>query len=131
MIRPSMWVTALLLAIGLQFVAQTPVHAEGSVYYGGYGTDHGSCGSSVLPCGSYRYARDHACNLSQNNQDTYHVYHVYDGYMTSCDMVGGSGLEPRAYLMNWQGYIFSMVLPSLLIFVLAFVGTRLWQRSTQ
>jgi hypothetical protein len=123
------WLVCLLPAVLGLVLHATPVRAEGSVFYGGYGADHTTCGSSALPCGTYRYTYHRACNLSENRQDTYHVYHVYNGYAGSCDMVGGSGLEPRAYTLNWQGYFVSMVLPGVLCFGLTFAGTRLRRRK--
>jgi len=121
--------TGLLLMTTVLLLLPIPLRAEGIVYYGGYGTNNTTCGSSLLPCRTYPYARQRACNQSENYQDTFHVYHVYNGYVATCDMVGGSGLEPRTYVRNWQGYLFSMVLPTFIVFALTLAGTRWWRRQ--
>lgn len=116
-----------LVAISLSVLVPEPVWAEGTVFYGGYGLDHVHCGSELLPCHTYDYARWQACNRSENEQDTYHVFHVVDGYISTCDMVGGSGREPRGVIeRDWRGLLLSTVIPTVLIFGFSFIGSWLY-----
>lgn len=105
------------------------VNAEDNIFFGGYGYDHVNCGSDVLPCRTYDYARRQACNLSENEQDTYHIFHVYDGYISSCDMVAGSGREQQGWIeRDWIGLLTSTLLPMLSIFLVTFPISYVYHR---
>ena len=68
--------------------------AAGTVYYGGYGWNYRLCRSRWVPCGTYDYAVQRACQLSDSYQIIYYVYHVNNGYAGFCDKTGGAGTEP-------------------------------------
>jgi hypothetical protein len=119
MIRPlRRWTLFILLMALWPGLCIEPVRAEGNVFFGGYGYDHAGCGAGLLPCGSYGYARLQACNLSENAQDTYHVFHVYDGYISSCDMVGGTGREQQGWIERDWPALWQSTLPPMLVIAL-------------
>ena len=68
--------------------------ADGTVYYGYYGSDSSRCGP-ISPCRTYRYASNRACQLSETRQTIYYIYSISSGYAGFCDKTGGSGTEPR------------------------------------
>ena len=129
MTRRSAWVLlALLIGVGVGSIPAT-ARAEGAVFFGGYGYDHPGCGLGTLPCGTYDYAGHQACNLSENEQDTYHVFHAYDGYISSCDMVGGSGREQQGGIeRDWFGLWQSTFIPTLIMTSLTFAICWLCRR---
>jgi hypothetical protein len=132
MIQLRCWVLAMLFSLAGLGIFPQVVRAEGNVFFGGYGYDHPNCGSGALPCGTYNYARRQACNLSENEQDTYHIFHVYDGYLSSCDMVGGSGREQQGWIeRDWLGLLQSILLPALVIFAFTWMIVWLYHRRRQ
>jgi len=127
--RRSVWaLLALLIGMVVGSIPAT-ARAEGDIFFGGYGYDHPGCGSGTLPCGTYDYAGRQACNLSENEQDTYHVFHVYDGYISSCDMVGGTGREQQGGIeRDWFGLWQSTLIPTLIMTALTFTISWLYHR---
>jgi hypothetical protein len=120
---------AILVAIALWFIQSPVATAEGIINYGGFGVDQPACGSDILPCATYDFARQQACNSSENNQDTYHVYHVYDGYISTCDMLGGTGREPTGAIdRNWRAYFLSLTLPLLAMFAVSLAASVVYYR---
>ena len=123
------WLAAVVAAIALWLGQGPAVSAEGVINYGGFGVDQPACGSNVLPCATYDFARQQACNASENNQDTYHVYHVYDGFVSTCDMLGGTGREPSGVIeRNWSAYFLSLTLPLLAVFAISLGASFLYHR---
>src|SRR5262245_58878932 len=101
-----------LLAVAALCAVPSPLRAEGNVFYGGFGIDQPNCGIALLPCGTLFYATARACTLSFQTQETYHVFHVYDGYINTCDRVGGSGREQQGWIeRNWGGLLQSVLIP--------------------
>jgi hypothetical protein len=123
------WTMAILVAI-VFWLAQSPVvSAEGIISYGGFGADYPACGANALPCATYDYAHLQACNASENEQDTYHVYHVLDGFVSTCDMLGGTGREPAGIQRrNWGAFFLSLTLPLLAVSALSFAASVLYHR---
>jgi hypothetical protein len=123
------WPAVVAAVIALLLTQVRIVAAEGIINYGGYGVDQAACGTSVLPCATYDFARQQACNASENNQDTYHVYHVYDGFVSTCDMLGGTGREPTGAIeRNWSAYFLSMVVPMAAAFAVSLVAATFYYR---
>ncbi len=84
---------------------------------------------NALPCATYDYAHLQACNASENNQDTYHVYNVLDGFVSTCDMLGGTGREPAGIQKrNWGAFFLSLTLPLLAVFALSLGASVFYHR---
>ena len=111
--------TVVMVGVFLFSTAGVVLAAGGAVYYGGLGWNHGLCGSRWVPCGTYDYAMQRACQLSDNDQTIYYVYHVNYGYAGFCDKTGGAGTEPRPRQARSPE---SMLTAALLMAVVGFVA---------